>query len=163
MGLYDALRTILVGGSNGHPSGPLENLYRLRLPEEQTAEVDSAYIPVTGLGPTRVLGSRPIQGVSWRGPGNTDPHDGGVAWFHAGVQFQIRAQGNEASEVEAAEVAAAAIRDILSQYAGAPVEIEGERIHRCETNSPGFYEQDERGRPIMALTAEIWHKPAREV
>ena len=146
--LYDALREILV------TDGPLENLYLNELPDEQTADVDVAAVPLSGIGATRALGSQPVVG----GPRGVE-HDGGVLWWHTGVQLQAR--GRDRNDPRPVAVAADAIRDVLAQFAGEPVEHAGERIVRCEVSvPPAYYGQDERRRPIMALTVECWHRPA---
>ena len=156
MGLYDAMRVLLVK-EDGDEDGavlPLDTLYALRLPAEQTHPVDVAYVPLSGVGATRYLGSSPVA--------NGEPrieHDGGVLWYHKGVQFQVRGEdpGDPVAVMEVADW----IRDVLVQYAGTSVVKSGEEIVRCEiTNAPSYYDQDEQERPIMALTVEVWHRPA---
>ena len=147
--LYDALHELLV-----LPSGPLDNLYFFRLPDEATAEVDVAYIPISGVGATRAFGSQPVQG----GPVGVT-HDGGVQYYHTGVQFQIRAR--DPANPRPAMQAGNDIRDVLVQYAGTEVVVAGELIVRCDvTTAPSFYEQDNLERAIAALTVEVWHRTA---
>ena len=146
--LFDALRALLV-----IPQGPLENLYHLRLPAEQTKPIDVAFVPLSGVGATRYLGSSPVANG---GPGIE--HDGGVLWYHTGVQIQLR--GGDPADPGPVAQAADWIRDVLVQYAGDSVFKAGEEIVRIDiTTSPNFYGQDEQERPIMALTIEIWHRP----
>ena len=147
MGLYDAARTLLVD------EGPLENLYLFRLPAEQTAPVDVAHVPLSGVGAQRYLGSSLVVG----GPMGVS-HDGGVLWYHTGVQFQVR--GEDPGDPEAVMDLADAVRDVLIQYAGTSVVKSGEEIVRCEIGTaPTYFGQDEQERPIAALTIEVWHRP----
>ena len=149
--LYDAMRRILVD------DGPLSSLTLYRLPDEQVGEVDTAFVPLSGIGATRALGSQPVSG----GPVGVT-HDGGVQWYHTGVQFQCRAR--DPDDPRAAVRTADSIRDVLAQYAGEEVVpvVGGDRIVRCEiTTAPRFLEQDIRGRPVSSLTVEVWHRPER--
>ena len=158
MSLYYALHRILVT-----PDGPLPNLFALQLPDETTdpGDVDVAFVPVSGTGPTRQLGSRPVTDAPYSGPGGIAAHDGGVAWYHDGVQFEVRGwDGADPDSVERAMEVADQIRDTLVQYAGTPVIVEGEEIVRCEiTSGPSYIGQDERERNIMLLIVEVWHNP----
>ena len=143
--LYDALRVLLVD------EGPLENLYASRLPPEQTAEVDVAYVPQGGGNPQRYLGSEPVMD----GPAGV-MHDGGVLWNETTVQFQARSESPEA----VADVADC-IRDVLIQYAGTSVVKSGVELIRIDlTTSPHFYRQDEQERVISAVGFEVWHRPS---
>ena len=132
----------------------MRNLYADRLPAEQTAAVDVAHIPQGGGSPQRYLGSSPVVGGA-RGV----THDGGVLWNKTNVQFQVRGQdpGDPLAVMEVADW----IRDVLVQYAGTSVFKAGEEIVRIDiTNAPSYYDQDEQERTIMALTVEVWHRPA---
>ena len=159
MGLYEAMESMVAGA--------VPNLYLLRLPDVPTNSPgpDAAYIPIPGTGATRAFGSetlQPADSVDFFSPEGDDPHDGGILWYHSGVQFQIRAAGNSDNQILETVKAADDIRDALAQFAGTPIDLLGERIIRCEiVSSPTFYEQDEKGRPIMSLTVEVWHKPIR--
>ena len=145
--LYGAMRAILVD------DGPLANLYLDRLPAEQTAAVDTAFVPQGGAAPQRYLGSSPVVG----GPVGVS-HDGGVLWHRTAVQFRVRGDDPEAPATVAA--VADAIRDVLVQYAGTSVVRAGEEIIRCDvTTAPSFYGQDEQERIILAVGFEISHKP----
>ena len=147
MSLYAALKVILVA------EGPLENLFLYRLPPEQTAAADVAYVPLSGVGAQRYLGSSPVTGGP---PGVT--HDGGVLWFHVGAQFQVR--GESAGDPVAVMLMADSVRDVLIQFAGASVVKSGEEVVRCDiTTAPYYFGQDSQERPIAALTVEVWHRP----
>ena len=147
MGLYDAMQALLVD------KGPLENLYLFRLPPQQTAAVDVAHIPLSGVGAERYLGSAPVANAP-----DGVLHDGGILWYHTGVQFQVRGQDPE--DPGPVMQVADWIRDVLIQYAGTSVVRGGEEIIRCDiTTAPNYYGQDEQERPIAALTVEVWHKP----
>ena len=147
MGLYDAMHTILVD------EGPLDNLFLDRLPPKQTADVETAFVQLSGTGAERAFGKQNVIGAP---EGVT--HDGGVLWWHSGVQFQVR--GHDPDAPGPVAVAADAIRDVLAQYAGEEIVKNGEKIVRCEvSNPPAYYGQDRRGRSIRALTVEVWHRP----
>ena len=151
MGLYAAMRVLLV------EQGPLENLFLYRLPPEQKEAVDVAYVPLSGVGAQRYLGLTPVMEGH---PGVM--HDGGVLWYHKGVQFRVR--GEDPENPEPVEEAADSIRDVLVQYAGTSVFRAGEEIVRIDiTTAPSYYGQDEQERVIAALTVEVWHRPALEV
>ena len=144
MALYEAMYELLV------TEGPLRNLYADRLPAEQTAEVDTAHIAQGGGSPPRYLGSSPVVG------GATGvEHDGGILWHVANVQFQARSES-----AEAVMDVADRIRDVLVQYRGTSVFKAGVEIVKCElTAVPHYYGQDEKERPIMAVSFEISHRP----
>ncbi|MDE0473996.1 MAG: hypothetical protein OXI50_05525 [Gammaproteobacteria bacterium] len=157
--LYEALCEILL--DSGSLGGPLPNLFRARLPDEPTgAGVDVAFVPGGGRAPVKVLGSRPRPGASWRGPGGTAPHDGGVAWYRTSVQFQVRAAGDSQAQLIDASDKADAIRDVLVQYAGETQVLAGERIVRIDVTTSTYYlGQDRRERPMFGLNVECWHRP----
>ena len=143
--LYDALRVLLVD------EGPLENLFSSRLPPEQTAPEDTAFIKQGGGNPQRYLGSEPVMD----GPAGV-MHDGGVLWHVTNVQFQVRSEAPE-TVMDVAD----SIRDVLVQYAGTSVVRAGEELIRCDvTASPHYYGQDEQERVILAVGFEVWHRPA---
>ena len=146
--LYEALRQLLVD------EGPLANLFALRLPPRQVDAVDTAFVPLAGTGPQRTFGKRAVIG----GPtGVTD--DGGVAWYHSGVQLQMRAR--DPDEALAAYDMANEARDMLAQLT-APTSRDMEEIIRVDiTISPRFLSQDERGRVVISATYEVWHRPFR--
>ena len=149
MSLYAALETILVD------EGPLENLYLFRLPAGQTEAVDVAYVPLSGVGAQRYLGSEPVVD----GPPGVE-HDGGISWFHTGAQFQVR--GEDPEDPLAVMQVADSVRDVMVQFAGASVTKNDEEIVRIDlTTAPHYYGQDEQERPVAALTVEIWHRPMR--
>ena len=144
--LYHAMREILID------DGPLDDLYLARLPPEQAGDVDVAMIPLSGVGATRSYGSRPVTGRR----GLT--HDGGVQWYHTGVQMQFRG-GDPDHPVPVAELADD-VRDIMAQFAPGSYDFSDERLVRVDVaTSPHFYEQDEDDRLIMALGLEVWHRP----
>ena len=154
--LYQALVSILAD------HGPLSALYALELPIEQVNDdgVDVAFIPISGVGATTALGSTPVANAPFDAPGGGAGHDGGVLWWHTGVQFQIRAADgfDGDSRIEAMRIADI-IRDTLSQYRGEPAVVDSETIYWAEvTGVPSYLEQDELGRDIIALTVEVWHK-----
>ena len=134
--------------------GPLENLYLFRLPAGQTGPVDVACVPLSGVGAQRYLGSSPVA--------NGEPgieHDGGVLWYHTGVQFQVR--GEDPEDPVAVMQKADSVRNMLVQFAGGSVFKAGEEIVRIDiTTSPNYFGQDEQERPIAALTVEVWHRPS---
>ena len=167
--LFEAVYDLLVA-----PNGPLDNLFLLRLPDRDTsADVDVAFVPVAGIGPERAFGKTDYTDSGIAGL----DHDGGVLWNHSGVQFHFRAANER--QVDVVVRTADTIRDILNQYTGGAATESlsdgsgslpdgtartgpGERIYRVEvTGAPVFYEQDDRGRAIMALTADFWHKSIR--
>jgi len=145
--LYDALATLLV------IEGPLENLYLAALPPAQVNPVDVAMVPVSGVGPTRAFGSKPVAG----GPDGVT-HDGGVQHWHTGLLFQVRAE-DPAMPLPAFRVADN-IRDVLAQYTGEEVIKAGERIVRCDVSSPYYIGQDDQERTVAGLRAEVWHRRA---
>ena len=146
--LYNALHEILVDG------GTLDSLYLFRLPPEQVADVDVAFIPLSGVGATRSYGSAPVTGKV----GVT--HDGGVQWYHTGVQIQFR--GRDPDTVVPIMELADCVRDVLVQFAPGVYDYRDETIVRVDvTNSPSFYEQDERDRLVAGLGLEVWHRPLR--
>ena len=154
--LYDAMRVLLVD------EGPLLNLYAARLPSEQTAPVDVAFVPLSGVGATRYLGSSPISDEATDGYATGGPtgvtHDGGVLWYHTGVQFQLR--GTDPEEPLVVMQVADRIRNVLIQYAGASVVKADEEIIRIDlTTGPHYFGQDTQERTLAALTVEVWHKP----
>lgn len=151
MALFDAVTEILVD------SGPLDNLYLATLPPRQVGAVDTVMIP-TGGALQRVLGSKPRPGVSWRGPGGTNPHDGGVAWDETAIVFVSR--GRSWEDAQAPLAVSDAIRDVLAQFAGTAVVVAGVEIIRCDVQSAGYFDQDERERPHTICHATVWHRPA---
>ena len=141
MSLYAAMKVILAREGN---------LYLYRLPPEQVAAIDVAYVPLSGVGAQRYLGSEPVA---------NGLHDGGILWYHKGVQFQVR--GRDPEDPEKVEEAADRVRDLLIQFAGTSVIVADEEIVRVDlTSESAYYDQDEQERPIAALTAEIWHRPS---
>ena len=84
--LYDAMRVLLVD------EGPLENLYSSRLPPEQTAPEDTAFIKQGGGNPQRYLGSTPVMD----GPAGVMRRSGEFCGTVTNVQFQVRSEAPEA-------------------------------------------------------------------
>ena len=151
--LYRAMREILV------EDGPLDGLFLYRLPPEQRHDVDVAHRPISGIGAQRSFGSRRVYTDSYEAPDGGPAHDGGLQWYHTGVQFQCR--GRNPDDPETVEAAANLIRDVLIQYAGTPVVKAGEEIVRCEiATAPRYYGQDDQERVIASLQVEVWHRPA---
>ena len=150
-------------------SGFLDALFLYRLPAEQCHEVDVAFKPVSGIGATRAFGSREVEDITPLPGGGETAHDGGVQWYHSGIQFQLR--GRDTGETGTLKVASTAdqIRDMLIQVAGEPVivrwggeGVKGEEIVRCDiSTAPRFYRQDRRERVIASLQVEAWHRPER--
>ena len=141
MSLFAAMKVILVDEGN---------LYLYRLPPEQVAAVDLAYVPLSGVGAQRYLGSEPVA---------NGLHDGGILWYHKGVQFQLR--GKDPEDPEKVEASADRVRDLLIQFAGTSVVKADEEIVKIDLSSgPAYYGQDEQERPIAALTVEVWHRPS---
>lgn len=162
-------------------AGPLDNLFLLRLPTEPCDEVDAAFVPLSGTGPTRAFGKEDIAEDDAGGVTGLE-HDGGVLWNHTGVDIHVRP--NTATDPRAAYTAAGKVRDVLAQYAdptaiaailrlerGQPEGgdmvpladsrglIAGEYIARIDAPTPPvFYEQDARGRPICAVSVEVWSR-----
>ena len=155
MGLYEAVHDILV------TRGPLDAMYLERLPAEQVGDIDVAFVPSSGIGEKRTYGRHEIPGASWRAP-DGNAHDGGVYWIHTGVDLQLRCRdGADPAMMKSRIRMGEEVAAVLMQYKGSPVVVQGETIVRCElTASPYFYEQDDRGRPIGAMTFEVWHRPA---
>ncbi len=120
----------------------------------QVGPVDVAFVPLSGVGAQRYLGSSPVVD----GPlGVTS--DGGVLWFHSGVQFQVR--GEDPEDPSPVVQMADQVRDVLVQFAGGSVVKAHEELVRVDiTMSPHFFGQDEQERPIAAMVTEIWHRPA---
>lgn len=162
MSLYEAFRGLLVDGDTTPAStGPLENLFELRLPPKQVGAVDAAFVPIRGTPPTRVFGKKPVSDADapWL------EHDGGVLWHHTGVTLEFRSDEKEGAERpgEAYDKAVAA-RDLLQTLVGGSTEvvIDGHRIVRVAiTSEPALYELDERGRVICVLLVEAWHVKER--
>ena len=159
--IYDALHALLTG-----PNGPLDALYLSRLPDRQVATgpdgVDVAVTTTSGLGPRRYLGERPLTGVqAFRSPTGGPPTDGGVLWWHVGVEFTLRGSDDaSASAARAVIETGERLRAFLSQFAG-PVDAGGETIQRIEVqDGPHELPGEARRRSMALLLAEVWHAPS---
>ena len=169
--LFDALEQILVD------DGPLDALHLMALPPKQLSAVDVSVVPVSGVGAQRYLGHRDISD----GPRGVT-HDGGVDWYHSGVQLYFRGWGGLAGVGRKVMEAADSARDMLAQFTGAPVVRGGELVHRVEITNPPYWLESDRdvsgidkpsrgrdtrrgadqrlqGRIVVVLTIEVWHRP----
>ena len=156
-------------GADVTGGGFLDGLYFYRLPAKQCNDVDVAFRPISGIGAQRAFGSREVEGVTPL-PGMDEAHDGGVQWYHSGVQFQVRGSSPGGGPGDVLDVARTAdqIRDMLVQVAGGPLivrwkdDVKGEEIVRCDiSTAPRFYRQNRLEQPIAALQVEVWHRPER--
>ena len=165
MDLHDALHDALV---NAH-DGPVYDLRRLRLPtvpegHRQEHPVEVAFKPLSGIGSTRTLGSRLVGDTT--DPSRAVKHDGGVVWWHSGALFDIRSRRTDLPPVEgedepelAVTTTANFVRDVLAQYRG---EVDDDDVLVwCDLGAPYFARQDRRGRIVLNVRGEIWHRPER--
>ena len=139
MKVFEALRTLL----------GLPMMAFLRLPKEQGSEVDIAYVPRPGVGPTRRLGSAPVVGGP---PGVT--HDGGVLWWSQGLAFRFRARDDDDATLLAAYAAARRVVGILNQYPAGSKIVGDVDFVGLDAAEPFYIEQDDRGRAVLGVLGE---------